>query len=67
MVRRLALLGLLACAVVGCGSGDEGNAEAMHLNAPTVKAKGNVTDQQARNMSEETTRNMGEKNIGESR
>ena len=39
----------------------------MHLNAPVVKSKGNTDDQKARGLSEETTRGMGEKNIGEKR
>ena len=53
--------------LAGCSSSQEGNAEDMHLNAPVVKSKGNTDDQKARGLSEETTRGMGEKNIGEKR
>lgn len=52
--------------MVGC-AGEEGNAEEAHLNGPTMKPKGQATEQQARGMTEETTRGMGEAKRGEKR
>ena len=52
--------------LLGC-SHEEGSTVDMHLNAPTVKPKGVTNEQKDRGMTEETTRGMGEKTIGEKR
>jgi hypothetical protein len=47
-----------AC-IVGCSS-EEGNVKDSHLTAPVMKPKGKANEEQARGMTEETTRGMGE-------
>ncbi len=65
MVRRLVIL-LAIGSLMGC-SQEEAGGQDYHLTAPVQKPKGKANEEQARGMTEETTRGMGEKNIGEKR
>ena len=66
MVRRLALLVIPIVFLFGC-SNEEGNAKDSHLDAPITKPRGKANEEKARGMTEETTRGMGEKNLGHER